>query len=204
MPKLTNKQARFVVEYQKDQNATQAAIRAGFSVKNADNIASRLISKSQVAEAIEKAMKSRLQKIGVHAERVLTELAKVAFSDVTKVYKVGGILKLPEEWPEEIKGAIAGVETFEEFSGRGEDRKLIGYTKKIKTYDKVRALENLMKHLGLFPTEKKDDDGGVKEINITNLELSAKIILLVTIAMQKQKQKELEEEQESQPLLNKL
>ena len=201
MPKLTNKQARFVVEYQRDQNATQAAIRAGYSVKNADNLGPRLVGKSQVAEAIEKAMKSRLQKIGVYAERVLTELARVGLSDIRKLYDEDGRLKHPKDWDEETSAAVAGVEVMEEFEGKGKDKKHIGTTKKVRVFDKVRALESLGKHLGLFPTDKKDDEGGIREINLTNLELSAKLIYLVTLAVQKQKEVE---EIGSKPLPNKL
>jgi len=143
MPKLTNKQARFVVEYQRDQNATQAAIRAGYSVKNAGKLGPRLVGNSRIAEAIEREVKVRLVQVGVYAEKVLAELAKVAFSN---------------------------------------DK------------DKVRALENLMKYLNLYPSEKKSDSEGIpQEFNITNLELSAKLVLLVTLMTQKQK--ELEEEQ---------
>ncbi len=116
----------------------------------------------------------------------------MAFSDLRKVYNADGSLKLPTEWDDDMAAAISGVETFEEFQGRGKDRKYIGTTKKVRVFDKVRALEILGKHLGIFPTEKKDDDGGVKEVSMTNLELSAKIVYLVTLACQKQ---ELEDEQ---------
>ncbi len=199
--KLTNKQANFVAEYQKDMNATQAAIRAGYSSKSAEVIAAHLVKKSQVTEAIEKAMKSRLQKIGVYAERVLTELARVGLSDIRSLYDDEGRLKHPKDWDENTAAAIAGVEVMEEFEGKGKDKKYVGTTKKVRVFDKVRALEHLGKHLGIFPTEKKEEDGGIRDINLTNLELSAKIVYLVTLAVQKQKERE---EIESKPLPNKL
>ena len=150
MRKLTNKQARFVIEYQVDQNATQAAIRAGYSAKNADKLGPRLVGNSRVAEAIEREVKVRLVQVGVYAEKVLSELAKVAFAE-----------------------------------GK----------------DKVRALESLMKYLDLYPSEKRDDEGVPQEFNITNLELSSKLVLWVTLIVKKQK--EIEEAQ-SKLLPNKL
>ena len=202
MRKLTNKQANFVAEYQRDWNGTQAAIRAKYSVKNADVIADQLLGKAWVAEAIEKAMKSRLKKIGVHAERVLTELARVGLSDIRSLYDEDGRLKHPKDWDENTAAAIAGVEVMEEFEGKGKDKKHVGTTKKVRVFDKVRALESLGKHLGIFPSDKKAGDEGVpQEFNITNLELSSKLVLWVTLMVKKQK--EIEEAQ-SQPLPNKL
>jgi phage terminase small subunit len=196
--KLTTKQKFFIAEYQKDWNATQAAIRAGYSTKNADVIADQLLGKTWVSEAIEKAVKAKLEKIGVHVERVLMELAKVAFSEISNAYNDDGTLKLPKDWPEDLKGVIAGVETFEEFSGRGEDRELIGFTKKLRTFDKVKSLELLGKHLKLFPSERKGEDAGLpkEEVPLTNLELSAKIVYLVQLAIKKQQERKQWEKQE--------
>ncbi len=190
--KITQKQRLFISEYQVDFNGTQAAIRAGYNPKTASEQAYQLLHKTSVNEALRREIEERLQAIGVRAERVLAELAKVGFSDIRRLYREDGSLKPPKEWDDDMAAAISGVETFEEFQGRGKDRKYIGTTKKVRVFDKVRALEILGKHLGIFPTDKKDDDGGVKEVSMTNLELSAKIVYLVTLACQKQ---ELEDEQ---------
>lgn len=191
--KLTKKQSLFVAEYQTDFNGTKAAIRAGYSCKaknRASEIAYQLLQKAPVKEALQKSMEERLLMIGVQAERVLTELARVGFSDIRSLYNDDGSLKHPRDWDTDTASAVAGIEFMEEFEGHGKDRKYIGTTKKIRVFDKVRALEILGKHLGIFPTEKKDDDGGVKEVSMTNLELSAKIVYLVTLACEKQKELE--------------
>lgn len=81
---LTAKQQRFVEEYLVDLNATQAAIRAGYSEKNADKIGSELLGKTGVAEAVQEAMAKRSAKTGLTAEKVLAdleELRKMALSD---------------------------------------------------------------------------------------------------------------------------
>lgn len=70
---LTLKQARFVVEYLKDQNATQAAIRAGYSGKHVDSVASRLVRKSQVRAAIDSALEKIARKVEVTLESLLGE-----------------------------------------------------------------------------------------------------------------------------------
>lgn len=69
--KLTDKQLMFVKEYLVDLNATQAAIRAGYSEKNADKIGPELLGKTRVAESIQKAMARRAEKIEITAEYVL-------------------------------------------------------------------------------------------------------------------------------------
>lgn len=194
MRKLTDKQARFVVEYQVDMNATQAAIRAKYSPKTAEVIGHELLKKTLVSEAIEREIKTRLRKIGIHLEKVLTRRAQLGFSDIRRLYRPDGTLLSPPEWPDDVAPAVAGVEIFEEYQGKGEERKFIGHTKKLKMWDPNPSLTSIEKYLGIFPPEKKDGDEGIpKEFNITNLELSAKLVLLVTLMTQKQK--ELEEAQ---------
>ena len=189
--KLTTKQKFFIAEYQKDWNARQAAIRAGFSSKTAKEKGYELIHKnSLVKEALDQAISDNLMKIGVRAERALTEIARVAFSDLRKLYNEDGSLMLPHEWPEEAAGAVAGVEVVEEFEGKGTDRKLVGYTKKVRTYDKVRALELLSKHLGIIGNGKhRDEDGdeGIERV-LTPVELSAKMFYYLEIMVKRNKE----------------
>ena len=85
-------------------------------------------------------MDERLKKAGIHAERVLLEIGRVGFSDISKLYKEGGILKLPEEWDQDTKAAISGVECFEEFEEKGENRinclRKLGFQKRLKRRQK--------------------------------------------------------------------
>jgi len=196
--KLTKKQKLFVAEYQKDWNATRAAIVVGYKEHRASEIACRLVKKSQVQEAIEKAMAERLRKIGVHSERILTEVARVGLSDLRKLYNEDGSLKLPHEWSDEAAAAIAGVEVLEEFIGKGKARTLVGHTKKVRVFDKVRALELLSKNLGIIGNGKhRDEDGdeGIERV-LTTLELSAKIVYLVKLAVERKKEIEGKKETE--------
>jgi phage terminase small subunit len=82
MDGLTPKQERFVLEYLVDLNATQAAMRAGYSKKTAQEQSSRLLSNVMVSEAIAKGMQALAKQTGVTAERVIAELALVGFANM--------------------------------------------------------------------------------------------------------------------------
>lgn len=187
-----------MAEYPKDWDGSKAVIRAGFHPKDAQRAAEmayQLLQKSPVQEALDRAMEEKLRKIGVHTERVLTEIARVALSDLRNVYNEDGSLKLPHEWSDEAAAAIAGVEVLEEFVGKGKARTLVGHTKKVRVFDKVRALELLSKNLGIIGNGKHRDedeeDEGIDRV-MTTLELSAKIVYLVKIAVERKKEIEAE------------
>ncbi len=151
--RLTKKQERFVAEYLIDLNATQAAIRAGYSQKTADRIGPELLGKTCVSEAIQKAMREREKRTEITQDSVLHELALIAFTDRSAFARVSGggrIVELTdtEDLSAEQRAVLAGVEETK-------------YGIKVSTYDKVRALELLGKHLGLFDGSGKENQGGV-------------------------------------------
>ena len=88
MAKLTKKQQLFVDEYLIDLNATQAAIRAGYSVSSARDIGCENLTKPNIQEAIAKAMAERSRRTGVNQDRVVLELAKIAFANIADVVDV--------------------------------------------------------------------------------------------------------------------
>lgn len=147
---LTPRQQAFVREYLVDLNGTQAAIRAGYSPKTANEQAPRLLANVSVQSAIQEAMAERSKATGITAERVLQEYAKIAFHDARKLFHDNGAPKNITEIDDETAGAIAGLDVVEEFSGQGQDRVFVGYTKKYKLADKKGALDSLARHLGMF------------------------------------------------------
>ncbi len=155
-PALNAKHLRFVDEYIVDLNATQAAIRAGYSPKTAKQQGHRLLTYVDVQRAIEAKRKEVAGDLGITRERVLKEMAKLAFSDLRQLYNEDGSLKHPHEWPEGAAGAISGMELVEEFGDGPDGKKLIGYTKKLKLWDKGKQLENLLKHLGMDQDKPAD------------------------------------------------
>lgn len=149
---LTAKQERFVAEYLIDLNATQAAIRAGYSEKTANKQGSQMLGKTSIAAAISEAQARRSERTEITQDRVLAELAKIGFSDLRKVVTSHGSLIDVQDWDDETAGAIASVEVVKRPSGEyDEDNKpILDHVAKIKTWDKLSALEKLGKHLGMF------------------------------------------------------
>jgi len=140
MPRLTPKQARFVEEYLFDLNAAQAAIRAGYRADNARSIGFENLTKPDIREAIEAAQRERSARTGITADRVVQEIARVAFSSLRDVMAWGptGASVLPDDkiTPD---AAAAIAEITETNAGI-----------KIKLHNKVAALEQLAKHVGLY------------------------------------------------------
>lgn len=160
---LTAKQQRFVAEYVKDLNASQAAIRAGYSSVSARNISSNLMTKANIQAAIAERMGKRSERTAITADRVLQELARLAFVDVRKAYNMDGSLKPLHEIDDDTAAAIAGMDMTETASG-GES---ITVLKKIKLIDKKGALELLMRHLGMNTSPLQVDlDSELKRLEI--------------------------------------
>ncbi|QNK65890.1 terminase small subunit [Variovorax sp. PAMC26660] len=157
---LTKKQQRFVDEYLIDLNGKQAAIRAGYTVRRAEVTASELIANRKVSEAITQKMQIRAQRTGITQDRVLQELARIAFFDIRRLYNEDGGMKAPHELDDDAAAVLAGVDVTEEFEGRGEDRKQIGFMKKAKIFDKGTALTLAMRHLGMLK-DKVEHSGGL-------------------------------------------
>ena len=140
MAKLTPKQERFVDEYLVDLNATAAAKRAGYKDPN---IGRQLITKTNVSAAIQERRGKLRDKLEISQEAVLQELASIAFANGTDFVTVTGAgllsVKPTSEVAKNKLPAIAGIK----YSQLGIE---------IKLHDKVRALELLGKHLGVFAT----------------------------------------------------
>jgi phage terminase small subunit len=154
---LTPKQAAFVEQYLLDLNATQAAIRAGYSERNGSRIGAELLGKTQVSAVIAAMKAERSERTLVGADRVLREIARVAFLDVGRAFNEDGSLKALSEMDEDTRRSITGIEVSEIRDNHGIT---IGYTKKLKLADKLRALELLGRHLGMFDSKVTVDAKG--------------------------------------------
>lgn len=147
---LTPKQQLFVAEYLKDLNATQAAIRAGYSAHTANEIAAENLAKPSISATIAAKRAEQLKRVEIDSDFVLRELMKLASADLSAAFDEHGNLRPIHEIPEDTRKAISGVECDELYEGQGEERRWIGYTRKVKFWDKNKALENLGRHLSLF------------------------------------------------------
>ncbi len=144
MARLTARQERFVQEYLIDLNASAAAIRAGYSPKTAEQIGHQLLKKTSVKSAIDQALAERSKRTGVNQDRVILELAKLALVNATDVINMDEAT-IKGEANREDTAAIASVKVKKIPTEEGEI-----IEREIKTYDKIKALELLGKHLGMF------------------------------------------------------
>ena len=133
-----------------DLNAAQAAVRAGYSAKTAESCGPRLLRNAQVRKEVERLQEERAKRLDLTADDVLAELVRIARVDIGEAYDEKGRLRPLKDIPEDVRRAIAGVEVVELFEGAGEERVQSGELKKLKLWDKVKALELLAKHLGLL------------------------------------------------------
>ena len=152
---MTKKQKRFVEEYLIDLNATQAAIRAGYSPRTAQEQSSRMLSNVMVQDAIAKAMAERSRRTGINQDRVLRELARIGFAEITNIIDPK-TAEIKEDASEDDLACIQSVKIKpNEF----------GTEREVKLYDKKSALVDLGKHLGMFK-DKLDIDMDM-DLNIT-------------------------------------
>lgn len=143
MAKLTDKQQRFVDEYLIDLNATQAAIRAGYSAKTADQQGSRMLANVKIKQAVAEKQAQRSKRTGVNQDRVVLELAKVAFAKMTDIVDSNGKIK-EDASPDDLAciESIKYKESDNEYGGSVE--------REVKIASKLKALELLGKHLGMW------------------------------------------------------
>lgn len=151
------KHRRFVQEYLVDLDGAKAAVRAGFKAKNAATRAWHLLRRPEIQKAIGAGQEEMAKRSGVRAESVLQDYLDIAGYDVADVFEAdGNTMKNIHDIPKATRKAISEIRVFEEFAGTGEDRRLVGYTKHVKFYDRPKALEALGRHLGLFNADQSN------------------------------------------------
>jgi phage terminase small subunit len=153
---LTPKQERFVQEYLKDSNATQAAIRAGYSVRTAESQGSRLLRNVKVFSAVQIGKDRLARGAQVSAERVLSEMSTAAFADIGQVLDFSGPepkLRPANEIPEHARRAIASMKVKRHMEGTGDYAREVEVTE-FKLWDKLSALDKLCRHLGLYAAQE--------------------------------------------------
>jgi phage terminase small subunit len=138
---MNPRQQRFVDEYLIDLNGYRAARRAGYEEKWARHIASRLLRKPEIAAAVEKAKEERRERLRITADRVLAELARLAFADIGRLLVQDGkglSLKDTRDLSPDDLAAVAAIEVSADGKGR------------VRLHSKLRALDAIARHLGLF------------------------------------------------------
>lgn len=165
MSDLNEKQKRFVAEYLIDLNATQAAIRAGYSETSAYSQGHDLLKHPEVSECLAKAMDRRAQRTQITADKVLQELALIAFADIGDAIDVDDnghvVIKNLKELPPESRRAIGKISQKTTMSlGNGKDQEPVEKVQQgIEYHSKVAALKMLVDHLGLSAPQKHEHSG---------------------------------------------
>lgn len=162
---LTKKNKVFCDEYLIDLNATQAAIRAGYSVKSAGSIGSELLQKPETRARIDRAMAERSKRTGVNADRVLRELGRIAFLDPSDVIDLDTAEVKPDAGKDDL-AAIAGMKVkyvpHKDFDENGDPIIEQAIEREVRLCDKLKALEMCGRHLGMF----KDDPDAASPVTV--------------------------------------
>lgn len=154
---LTPQQEEFCRQYVITLSIKQALLAAGYAAEATQSQGSRLMKDPRIAEFIQKLMDERSERTAITADRVLEKIWALADFDLADAYDNKGRLKSVHDMPVELRKAIAGIEVFEEYEGTGNDRIYVGDTKKVKLFDRLKALELMGRHLKLF-TDKVEVD----------------------------------------------
>lgn len=167
---LTDKQEMFCREYLIDLNATQAAIRAGYSEKTSNEQGARLLANVSVQIRISELKAQRNDRIDVDADYVLKRLFEIDQMDVLDILLPNGELKPIKDWPKTWRTTLSGMDVTEM---AGDDP---GFLKKIKWPDKVKNLELLGKHVTVQAFKenvKTEQSGTVQVVNYTPADYAA-------------------------------
>jgi phage terminase small subunit len=168
---LSLRRKLFCKEYVIDFNGRQAAIRAGYSSRRAENLASYLLAQRKVQDEVDRLRRKREERLDASADFVVRELMRIAKFDIRDVFTDSGSLKSVENLSEDAARAIGSIEIDDLFDGHGKDKEMIGYTKKVKAWDKIRALEALGEHFGIFhrPGEREKEDVTKKRMDLLQI-----------------------------------
>ena len=154
---LNARQLRFIDEYLVDLNATQAAIRAGYSKRSAAEQGYDLLRHPHISLALEAKRKELAVRTGITRERILEEMAAIAFADARKLFAPDGGMVPISQLDDETARALSSIEVTS-FTPPGEGSQP-EWTKKVRFWDKPKALEALLKHLGMDGDKPPDAAG---------------------------------------------
>jgi phage terminase small subunit len=149
--KLNEKQKLFVAHYISCRNGAEAARKAGYEPKNADVSAQRMLRIPAVRAEVDRQLQKAVEAAGFDCKRVLEEIGRLATVDITQAFNADGSLKLLTEMDEDLRRSISSLEVNEIYDNASGDQKhVLGLAKRVKFYDKVKALELAGKYFKMF------------------------------------------------------
>lgn len=153
---MNERQKIFCKEYMIDMNATKAAARAGYSERTSNEAGARLMNAPTVKAEIKRLQNKVSEKLSIKAEHIISELAKIGFSDIKNYYdnsdeKTKNITKLDND----LTAAVSSLKTIKTIVNG-----VTTIQKEFKLHDKITALISLGKHLGIFEKNNKQKTPG--------------------------------------------
>lgn len=163
--KLTDKQEMFCREYLIDLNATQAAIRAGYSERTARSIGQRMLTNVDIEKRLSELKGDRNERVSVNADYVLDRLIQIDQLDVADILDENGDLLPVREWSKAWRTSVNAIEVIQMSKG---DMDIETFLKKVKLPDKLKNLELLGKHVDVQAFKDKVEN----EVSLTSKPLT--------------------------------
>ncbi len=162
---MNARQKAFVREYAKDFNAAAAAVRAGYSAKGSNVTGSQLLANPNIAAAVRECLDRGAKRAELSVDMVLSELKRIAFTHMGKLATWGGASVTLKESSSLSEEDMATVSEVQETTSKE------GGSLKVKQYDKVKALELLGRHLGMWndKLELVDEDRPLQDLSDAEL-----------------------------------
>jgi phage terminase small subunit len=197
--KFTHKEAAFIAALPEcNWIQTDAVLKAGYRAKSrqiAAEIGTELLNKTKVRRAIERMREEMLKRAGIYQERLLVELAKIAYSEIENLYDENGTLKPVREWPKELRGVVQNIKSTEIYD---KDGKLTGFNREVKGYSKTEAIKLLGEHLHLWGRRfREPSEIPVETRQISDIELAAKIFYFLNQVIERSKERKALEQKET-------
>ena len=160
--KTASNHAQFVDEYLANGRNASAAYRKlhpRASERTGSVNGARLLANTSVQAILAEREKALIERAGLRLEDTLRQLKCVQNFDLRKLYREDGTLKAPHELDDDTAVALGSVETEELFEGKGDAREHVGKLRKVKAFDKIRAIDMAMKHFGQYEIDNKQKPG---------------------------------------------
>jgi phage terminase small subunit len=168
MPELTLKQQRFIEEYLKTGNLSEAYRRSydcqRMSERTIGKKAYELFQTGHIAAKVAQLRRSGSERALMSRADVLKEAMRISRFDVRRLFNDDGSPKPVSELDDETAACVAGIEVAEIWEGSGKERVFVGYTKKYRIADKNAALDKLFRHFGLYEKDNKQKADPIRDL----------------------------------------
>lgn len=150
MAELSKREEAFAKSYAAHENGTKAATEAGYSKRSAHSQSTVLLKRPEVQERIFALRMAASLRTNVTVDRVLLEMARVAFADVRNIFDDDGNLLPPKEWDDETAASIVGLDTTQSVLQIDDRTQVTNHLSKVRRADKMAALDKLARHLQIY------------------------------------------------------